>query len=206
MKMKYFLALAWVAVLGFPLAAQGLMDKLADEACTCISKKDVNSMNTEQLQMQLGFCIMEAVGNNAEAFQKQYGGVDPSDQEAMTKLGEQIGMKMAFKCPDVLMKMATVETTTATVPMPPAALEELTGTVRSIDGDEVAQVTVVDEAGRTHKLLWIRYFEGSDRFINEPGKVVGSKVKVQFETIEAYSPKAKEYFGRKEIRGVEFLK
>lgn len=203
--MKNLLTLLLLAGLCLPLAAQDLMDKLADEACTCISKKDVEKMDSEQLQIQLGFCIMESVGNHADEFQKQFGDLNPSDSEAMTKLGEQIGMKMAFKCPTVLMKMATVQTEVTTIPAP-AMMEELTGTVKAIDGDEIAQVTVVDEAGRTHKLLWLRYFKGSDRFISEPGKVVGSKVKVTFETIEAYSPKAREYYDRKEIREVEFLK
>lgn len=203
--MKNFLTFLLLLGLYMPLSAQDLMDKLADEACTCISKKDVEKMDADQLQMQLGFCIMESVGAHADEFQKQYGDLNFSDSDAMTKLGEQIGMKMAFKCPTVLMKMASVQTEVATMPAP-GVVEELTGTVKAIDGDEIAQVTVVDESGRTHKFLWLRYFNGSDRFISEPGKVIGSKVKVTFETIEAYSPKAREYYDRKEIRGVEFLR
>ncbi len=205
MTMKRIFAFALVLSLALPLSAQDLMDKLADSACACISKKDVEKMGSEELQMQLGFCIMEAVGNNAEAFQKEYGGLDPTDTEAMTKLGEQIGMKMAFRCPTVMMKVATVTTEVVSAPAP-AVTEELTGTVKAIEGDEIAQIVVVDEAGRTHKLLWLRYFKGDSRFISEPGKVAGSKVRVKFETIDAYSPKAREYFGRKEIREVEFLK
>jgi S1-C subfamily serine protease len=44
--------------------------------------------------------VGSAVGDNQAAFEKEYGQLDPSNQSAMTRLGEQIGMKMAFKCPD----------------------------------------------------------------------------------------------------------
>ena len=51
-----------------------------------------------------------------------------------------------------------------------------------------------------------RYHKSSERFISEPSKVIGSKVQVKVESVEYYSPKAKDYYGRKEIREVEFLK
>lgn len=201
--MKDIFLLTFLATLAsLPLAAQDLMDKLADASCECISKQDTDNMAQEQLQMQLGFCIMEAVGKYPEEFQKEYGNLNPADQAAMNKLGEQIGMKMAFKCPTVLMKVADVQTQMQAAP---AALQVFTGTVKAIDGEEFATVTLIDEQGRSHKLLWLRYFKGSERFINEPSKVVGSKVQVKVESVEYYSPKAKEYFGRKEIREVEFL-
>lgn len=192
-----------MAIAALPLAAQGVVDKLADASCECISKKDVDNMSQEQLQMQLGFCIMEAIGKYPEEFQKEFGDFDPSDQAAMNKIAEQIGMKMAFKCPAVLMKVADVQTQ---VQAAPAAMEVLTGTIKSIDGEELATVTLTDEQGRSHKLLWLQYFKGSERFISEPSKVVGSKVRVKVEAVEYYYPRVKEYFGRKEIREVEFLK
>lgn len=203
MKMKAIFSIILLATFAsLPLAAQDLMDKLADASCECISRQDVDNMSQEQLQIQLGFCIMEAVGKYPEEFQKAYGDLNPSDQAAMNKLGEQIGMKMAFKCPTVLMKVADVQTQ---VQSAPAALQVLTGTIKGIEGDEFATVTLADEQGRMHKLLWLRYFKGSERFISEPAKVIGAKVQVKVESVEYYSPKAKDYYGRKEIREVEFL-
>ena len=204
MKMKTFFSFFFLAALtSLPLAAQDLMDKLADASCDCISKQDVDNMTQEQLQVQLGFCIMEAVGKYPDEFQKEFGNLNPGDQAAMNKLGEQIGMKMAFKCPTVLMKVADVQTQMQAAP---AALQVITGTVKSVDGEEFATVTITDEQGRSQKLLWLRYFKGSERFVSEPAKVIGSKVQVKVESVEYYSPKAKDYYGRKEIREVEFLK
>ena len=199
--MKALFSLFLLAALAsLPLAAQGLIDKLADASCECISKQDVDNMSQEQMQMQLSLCMMEAVGKYPEEFQKEFGNLNPGDQAAMNKFAEQVGMKMAFKCPTVLMKVADVQ---AQVQATTSTLQVLAGTIKAIDGEEFATVTLTDEQGRTHKLLWLRYFKGSERFISEPSKVIGSKVQVKVESVEYYSPKAK---GRKEIREVKFLK
>ena len=63
MKMKAIFSIILLATFAsLPLAAQDLMDKLADASCECISRQDVDNMSQEQLQIQLGICIMEAVG------------------------------------------------------------------------------------------------------------------------------------------------
>jgi hypothetical protein len=192
-------------VLAQPLVAQeALLDKLADTACACISKKDTDSMSNEDLQMQLGFCIMEAVGANQEAFEKEYGALDPSNQSAMTKLGEQIGMKMAFKCPNVIMKLAGQEPPqgmTSTT-MAPSAKGTISGAFQGVSGEDIATVMIKEANGRTQKLLWMGYFEGSDVLIGNPASLSGKNVTVEYETIEVYSPQAKEYFDRKKITGL----
>ncbi|MCO6480095.1 MAG: hypothetical protein J5I94_25880 [Phaeodactylibacter sp.] len=51
MKVKAFFPLFLLATLAsLSLSAQGLMDKLADASCECISRQDVDNMTQEQLQ------------------------------------------------------------------------------------------------------------------------------------------------------------
>ena len=182
-------------------AQEALLDKLADASCACISKKDTDNMSVDDLQMQLGFCIMEAVGANQAAFEKEYGELNPSDQTAMTKLGEQIGMKMAFKCPNVIMKLAGQAPPQGASPAPSSATAKgsVSGTFQGVSGSEMATITIKEANGRTQKLLWLGYFSGSDQVIESPDALKGKSVTVEFETIEVYSPQAKEYFDRKKI-------
>lgn len=191
-------------VLAQPLVAQeALLDKLADAACECISKKDTESMSNEDLQMQLGFCIMEAVSANQAAFEKEYGALDPSDQSAMTKLGEQIGMKMAFKCPNIIMKLAGQQPPqNMNVPAPAKAKGAISGSFEGVSGEDIATITIREANGRTQKFLWMGYFKGSDVLMENPGSLKGKSVTVEYETIEVYSPKAKEYFDRKKVTGL----
>jgi len=201
MKFKLLLAIAALAFALTPVTAQDLLDKLADTSCDCISKKDTDSMSSEDLQMQMGFCIMEAVGKYPEEFQKAYGNLDPSNQAAMTKLGEDIGMRMAAKCPSVLMKIATVETQTT---VKTTTQSSITGTLKAVEGDEISLLIVEEASGRRHKLLWLGYFKGADRLTETPEKAVGRKVTVTYQEIECYSAKAKDYINCKEVKGVEY--
>lgn len=187
-----------------PATAQDIKDKLAAEACDCIGEKDTDNMSTEDLQMQLSMCLMEAVGNNQAAFQEEYGTLNPSDQETMQKLGQDIGMRMVTKCPQYMMKLANQQAPPqSAAPAPTKKASSLQGTIKAVGGDEVAIVTVVEDNGRSHKLLWLDFFPGSDRLQN-PSEAVGKKVTVEYQEMEVYSPKAKEYFKRKKIAGIRF--
>ncbi|MBI5914192.1 MAG: hypothetical protein HY842_02350 [Bacteroidetes bacterium] len=193
------------AAFTLPLSAQGdLVDKLAVQTCECISKKGPKNLSAEELQTQLGFCMLEAIGQNEAAFKKKYGDVSFTDQAAMTKVGEEVGTAMVYKCPDVMMKLAQTEIQSQPAATA-AATGEINGTVKAIEGSELAQIVITDESGRAQKLVWFGYFEGSERFINEPRKTIGKKVKVEYREIEAYSPQAREYYARKEVLSITFL-
>ncbi len=208
MKRILFIALAiFMAGALQPVIAQDVLDILAEDACDCISKKDTDEMSMEDLQMQLSMCLMESVGNNQEAFQKQYGDFNPSDQAAMQEFGQQVGMKMVTKCPQVMMKMAGNAQAPPQAAPPGSAPSQpagsLTGTFQGVSGDEVAVLTIKESNGRTQKLLWLDYFKGSDRLMEDPAALKGKTVKVEFETIEVYAPQAKEYFDRKKVISLE---
>jgi hypothetical protein len=200
---KIMLIFAAMLLLAAPVSAQDLLDKLADYSCNCLSQKNLDNASTEEIQMQMGFCIMEAVGKYPDEFQKAYGSLDPSDQAAMTKLGEDIGMKMAFKCPNTLMKLAVMETQTTTTSTV-TTVSTLKGTLKAVEGDDFSQLVIRDEAGRTHKLLWLEYFNGSERLISSPEKAIGRQVTVQYETIECYSPKVNDYINCKAVKEVTY--
>lgn len=198
--------LAVFAAFTLPLTAQtDLVDKLAVQTCECLNKKDVKNLSMEELQTQLGFCMMGAIGQNEAAFKKKYGDVSFTDQTTMTKVGEEVGTAMVYKCPDVMMNLAQTQMQGQPVATA-AATGEIIGKVKAIEGSELAQIVITDESGRAQKFVWFGYFEGSERFISEPLKVIGKKVKVEYREVEAYSPQAKEYYARKEVLSITFLK
>jgi hypothetical protein len=201
MNIRYFIVLAALALFNTTLSAQDLLDKLAEASCDCISKKDTDSMSSDDLQMQMGFCIMEAVSKYPAEFEKEYGDLNPGDQQAMTKLGEDIGMRMAAKCPAILMKIATVETQAN---VQTSTQSTISGTLKAVEGDDFSQLIIEDPTGRRHKILWMGYFKGSERLIESPEKALGRKVTVTYEEVECYSPKVKDYINCKEAREVKY--
>jgi hypothetical protein len=74
--------------------------ELAEIACECISALP-ESLDASAYRQQAEGCFAEALLAKSEVVRKDY---DFSNNEEMTKLGEQIGLKMAGICPDVLMK------------------------------------------------------------------------------------------------------
>jgi len=205
--MKRILFIALVGFLSAPVFGQDVLETLAEDACECISQKNTEQMDMEKLQMELSMCLMESVGNNQEAFEEEFGELNPTDQAGMQAFGQKVAMKMVNKCPDVMMIMASTGQAPPQAAAPSAGRTggagKLTGTIQDISGDEVAVVTIKEENGRSHKMLWLGYFEGSDR-LQKASEVVGKEVEVMYEGLEVYSPKAQEYFERKKITGIKF--
>lgn len=190
-------------LLAQPVLAQDVLDILAGNACECISKKDTDQMSMEDLQMQLSMCLMESVGKNQEAFTREYGELDISDQAAMQDFAQKIAMRMVTKCPQVMMKVASTSQGMPQSSETPKTATILEGVFQGVSGSEMAVIEIKEANGRTQKLLWMSYFQGSDQLISNPASLKGKAVTVEYETIEVYSPKAKEYFDRKKITSLK---
>lgn len=188
--------------------AQDALDAIAQETCDCLEGKDLSNMSQEDSSVEVGMCMMSSLSTRQDKITEL--GIDITDQSSMEKFGEKIGMKMAVKCPKVLMGMGmmrsetTTTTTTKTMTSTSEKAQVMTGKVKAIEGDEFSVVVIEDETGRSQKFLWLRYFAGSEKLMENPKSVIGKSVKVKFSNIEVYSPKAKEYFNRKELKGIEF--
>ena len=177
--------------------SQEILDVFAKEACECIKAKDVSAMKGDQLNMELGLCIMGSLSDHQGEYEEKLN-IDITDQASMQKLGEQIGLKMVVTCPEVMMKIAGASE------QPAAQGGTLTGTIQELGGTEFAYLIVKDDQGRDHKMLWLRYFQGSEALKADSG-LKGKKVSVNYNTMECYSPSLKDYYNCKEITSLKML-
>ncbi len=189
-----FLFLFFLSAFGY---SQEILDVITSETCDCVAGKDVAGYDAEQLNLELGFCMIESLNRHKDAD----GALDVNiyDAESMRKLGEQIGMRMAVTCPAVIAKIAAISRNDS------AAANEVEGTIVGIEGKEFGFVIVQDATGRAHKLLWLRYFDNSEKLMQYPAESIGKRVRVRFDPIECYSPAERDYFERREITALEFL-
>jgi hypothetical protein len=177
-------------------SAQESYDKIAQLTCECAKKKDIASVGKDELQVVLSICIIEAMTQ----YEKQNGkklGVDMTSQTAMQSFGMEIGKRMASNCPDVVMKMA--ETSTSLKSSSEKNTVSLSGSIKSVDCTDICSLTLTDASGREHKLLWLRYFNGSDTYLADPKKLAGKKVSIKYTETEYYNPKIKDYLKGKEV-------
>lgn len=184
------------------LSAQDIMDVFAQETCECISKKNIESLSQEQINLELGFCIMQSLSKHKGEYEEKYP-VNINDPASFSKFGEQIGFHMAARCPTILQKVATTNGNAGQEATKPVS--EMVGTIKAIRGTDISFLVIKDIKGRDQTFVWLRYFNGSDLLMDDFDELIGQKVKITYALIEMYSPKAKDYYNQKEIKGIQLM-
>lgn len=191
---------------------EALMDQIAEKACECAKDLDMATMSESDIQAKLGMCMMQNMMSMDQEKLKALD-LDMTNQTAMTEFGQKVGFKMAAKCPEVMMAMAKnqMENSTATESAPATAksdagstatLSQVSGTVKGIAGKDITFIQVEDASGAISAFMWLDEFEGDDAFKSNPDGLVGKKVRVTYDKINVYSPKAKTYSSRKVIKAL----
>ncbi|MBL7852030.1 MAG: hypothetical protein JNN04_14100 [Cyclobacteriaceae bacterium] len=162
------------------------LDELAQATCNCISSKKIDMSNRNELQAQLGICMLESAGAMNMKF-------DGWSTDEFRQFGEKVGLRMATKCPSVFESFAK------------SAIEEksenseVSGKIKSVKLTDPTTVVLREEEGKEHSLLWIDYFGGSDDYAGNPESLVNRSVVIEYRLSEIYSAKSKGYITSKVI-------
>lgn len=140
----------------------------------------------------MGLCLLES----AQATGME---LDMSDAGAMRSLGEKVGMQMAGICPEVFSSFME----DGGGQEEESEMVTITGKVKSVDDGDFLTISLKEDSGKEHKLMWLRYFPGSDEFQDDPKKLVGKRVEITYQSLECYQPKAKIYYNNKEITNLK---
>lgn len=172
---------------------------IAQETCDCLAKKnyDYSTADKADVQMTLGLCLIESAQRNNLK-------LEIGNTQAMTELGQKVGLLMAPLCPDFFKVFIKKE----------GAVEEMeeqddtefftvSGKIKVIEEKDFLYVILKETSGREHKFIWLLYFSGSDEFIDDPKKLVGKDVTITYMTLEALQPKSKTYYNLNIIQGLE---
>lgn len=194
---KQIVSLLMGMLVAFSTLAQddeAIYKTLAEEACACIHTKMEGkaSLGRKELEILVGLCMLEGIS-------KHKLDVSVSDEGAMEKFGEKLGMQMAPICPEVFTSLVEQEGDAS-----PADVE-LTGQVRTVEVGEFVYLVVKESSGKEHRLLWMEYFPGSDDYQDNPKKFTGKQVSLTYKLVESYSPKAKVYYDTKVITGIQVM-
>ena len=184
-------------MLTLPMLAKAqdeIYKKVAQETCDCITQKDLSGATKKSIEVALGLCMLESVQTNKIE-------IDITDNTAMRRFGEKVGVQMAPICPNVFTILSDDDSANDD-----ASSEVFTvaGKVKSVDENEFMFITVKEETGKETRMVWLRHFKGSDEYLSNPRQLVGKKVTVKYRSIDCYLPKAKGYFAYKEIVEMQF--
>lgn len=190
--------------------SQDILDTLTKEVCSCADakKEKLAEANSQKRHMGLGICIassiiVSSISSHKEEVTAKYGNVMDNNEE-WEKLGSDIRLKMAVICPDVLMALA--ETGQFDTDSEPDEDEYSTieGRIVEIKQEQFLTVAVKDNSGRSHTMLMLMFFEGSN-LLTEDKLKKNDKVLVEYFEQEFYDVKAKDFRYYKIIQGINKL-
>jgi hypothetical protein len=180
------------------------MKMFADSVCSCIGKLDLKTIKTEMdAQLAMGKCFTEG---NMSLLMKLASerGVDITDQNAMRKIGQEVGVLLMQRgCEPFMkfsMKLAGANNTSDAAADHPV----ISGTLTAIETKEFTRFIVTEKSGKKHTFYWIHRFDNSDKFVSQPSKYIGKKITAAYEEEEVYQPATKTYIKIKELYGIEF--
>ncbi|KAA3633078.1 MAG: hypothetical protein DWQ02_13730 [Bacteroidetes bacterium] len=179
--------------------SQGIIDKMADLNCQCMEEKGVDNKTSTELTNIMTDCLTQNLIANLAQFQQELN-VEITDQEAMTKVGEQIGMKMATYCPNTVMALAN-----GSIEEEVEAFDEentFSGQITKVSSDDLlTQLFVKTPQGKVESFIWFGAFDGDEALLELRESIIGTNVTIQYEELGIFNSKQGEYITRKIITG-----
>jgi hypothetical protein len=184
-------------ILCSPIVSQGIIDKMADLTCQCMEDKGIEGKTSEEVTDIMTNCLTQNLIENISQFQEELD-VDFTDQEAMRDVGEKIGAKMAFVCPETIMALAGI---TEDLNEEDIAEENtFTGTIDIVKADDGLTVLfLTTSGGMTEPFVWLASFEGDEALIDLKENLKGTSLTVKYEELDIFNGKRGEYVTRKII-------
>lgn len=180
------------------------LDKIADRTCECLSKKKIKKESREQLELELGLCMMESI----HALDVN---ISLTNEKKMVKLGEQVGLRLAVQCKPFMQLIGGM------MEDDPESMMELIdekdeflvdelaiaeGELISIDENQFTTIKVKETGGKTLTFYWFEYFEGANLLKDDPNSMINKGLKVEYEEKEVFLPKYQEYIKIKVIKSL----
>lgn len=205
---KIILFCLFCAFFSAPLYAQMSKDSLikvmSKETCEDISNKNFSGKSMDELQMELGLAMLPII-SKYEAELKSVLEVSIDDQKGLENMGRLVGLQLAKDCPAFLkMFMSNPQAIKDAAGMiTENSSASISGTLLKIVPGDFAYIQVKDGSGKTEKIWWMEYFEGSDKLTNSPQNYLNKAVKVNYIEKEMYNSTLKEYVKVKILTGFQ---
>ncbi|PHR26455.1 MAG: hypothetical protein COA38_14840 [Fluviicola sp.] len=173
--------------------------KVTNSTCECLQDKGIESGDMNKLQMELGICMLAAMGENNIS-------IDVNDPSEIESFGEKIGIQLAYSCPkflEIIGEMVEEDPDMLNDIMDARdepSLEISTGIVSEVKSDDFVTLKIKNISGKKETFFWMQHFEGSSLLENGGSAILQKNVYIEYETIEVYSPKLEDYIDLKIIR------
>lgn len=176
-------------------------DLLLDTLCKCITEKkeEIKNASTSDVQKLVMGCFMS---DGLELMMKyaEEKKIDFTDQEAMQKLGNGLGMELAKKCPammQIAINSAIAEDSNAggkTSKIKDGETSQVEGTIVSLNTTEYpASIQLKQKSGAVKKVYLVSEFYTDDDNFYNTGYMPGKKVSAEISSQKIFIPSKKKF-------------
>jgi hypothetical protein len=178
------------------------LDIIASKTCECVEKS--NKTETEEdidPKMQVGMCLLESAKGFKKQLAEQYNfNLDNLAKDAQ-EFGEIVGNRMAFICPNTLLKFSTEMQNDKEEAM----FFFASGEVTDINQDMFVVFNVKNQDGKIQKFYWLTFLTSEYDVQNSFVKLKGNKIKIKYTEEELFDPRIKEYRIFNSISSLELI-
>ncbi len=193
------------------MSKDSLIQIMSKEACEELNNKDLSNIDGKNFEAEIGMLLLPTMMKHVDEIERIYGG-GMEDQEAMKKMGTDLGMRLTIKCPKFMeMTMSALKggknpiepNSNKSAPKVEFAEESMSGTLLAINAGDISTLSVSQAKGKVTKLYWLEYFENADELKANNKKYLNKKVKVNFTEKSVYDFVRKNYKTIKVITSIE---
>lgn len=193
--MKNFILIAFCSF-SIPAFSQDYLDKIAIQTCDCFSDMSMLSdslSSSDQKNMKFGLCMIDAAEPYKKQLKKEHNiDLDQMDGPTGERLGRLIGVKVAGKCPDVILKLQE-GAVQKNKPAQAEAINTFTGVITKIETNGFVTFTIKDEIGKTTTFYWLEFIQCDKDLPAIYQSLTGRLVSVSYKTTEYFEPKINQY-------------
>jgi hypothetical protein len=190
-KLLLLLLLTSSSIFAQKLSKEELAEKLADKACECVGKQEINKENFE---LTVGICLLEGINSYEKDVEKHYGKDIISNEKKMEELGYDVGRKMGLKCPSVF-KFLLGDDSGSDEDESDSDLF-ITGKLSSINFDQFLTFVVKEDSGKNNQFILLSSFENSFLLTDKVLKV-SDAVDVYYYEMELFDAKLGKFVAYK---------
>lgn len=185
------------------ISKDSLIKLMANEVCAELSKQKDSKLKTKDLATEVGLAMLPIFSNHMSEIQEAYG-FTVLNEENGSKVGEDIGGRLAGSCPAFLELLSkNPEATANLISGNKNSTGSIDGTFIKVTKGDLSYIEVKTASGKIEKLYWLEYFEGSSDLISNPTKFNNKKVTASYTEKEIYKSAINEYVKIKVITGLE---
>lgn len=190
---KYILFLFFISATTF---SQDVKDKIAKETCECTAKLDLDEMDSSDLELNFGLCMLESYNKHINEFAENEK-LNFENNAQMEKFGEEIALKMLSFCPDMILKLGEGYKSDETVSNDLI----IEGIFNGTKAETFFNVIIKEPTGKITKLILLDYFENA-YLITDKLLKNNQEVKVTYYEAKLFDSKSNSFVATKIITNI----